>query len=155
MQRKQPGLQDPVPPAPAGQRADAGAVQGRRLQQQHRDQQVRLITEGEPLQSGTGPRAPFGKGHHADHDVGVSTLRIRVGVMPVVLAGPPAEAQPGRQIAAHHPEDVVSPPGAEDLLVTRVMPEETDLGEHHRQEHRGPQLPPRVPEQRERRPPGR
>ena len=79
---------------------------------------------------------------------------IGVRVVAVVLVDPPAVAEPDAEVAAHDPDDVVGPPGAEDLLVPGVVAEEADLGEHHRQERRDSQLPPGVAHQHERRAPG-
>ena len=74
-----------------------------------------------------------------------------VGVMAVVLAGPPAVAQPDQQVAVHQTGDVVGPPGPEDLLVAGLMPEEADLAKQGRQVHRHQQLEPGVAEHREQR----
>jgi hypothetical protein len=78
-----------------------------------------------------------------------------VGVVAVVLAGPPAVAESGGQVAAQDAEDIVGAPCAEDLPVPGVVAKECDLGEGHGQEHGGAELPPRVPEDGERCPSGR
>jgi len=101
------------------------------------------------------PHLTGGERQRAEHDVGVSVLGVGVGMVPAVLAGPPADAESDAQIAAQDADDVVGPPGAEDLLVPGVMADEADLGEDHRQEHGGAQLPPRVRENGEHGPSGR
>ena len=63
-------------------------------------------------------------------------------MMPAVLAGPPAVADPGAEIAARDAEDGVGAPGTEDLAVPGIVAEETDLGEDGRQEYPVGQLPP-------------
>jgi hypothetical protein len=45
----------------------------------------------------------------------------------------------------HQPDQVVGPPGTEQLTVAGVMADKGDLGEHHRQKRGGDQLPPGVP----------
>ena len=53
----------------------------------------------------------------------------------VVLADPPAVAQPDAQVAKQDAEDVVGLTGAEDLTVPGIVTQEADLGEHTGQEH--------------------
>jgi hypothetical protein len=62
--------------------------------------------------------------------------------MAVVLAGPPAVAQPDAEIANQDAEEVADPPGAGDLPVPGVVAHEPGLGEHDRQERGDRQLPP-------------
>ena len=66
-----------------------------------------------------------------------------------MLADPPAEALPDKQVGADQPNQVVGPPGAEDLPVPGVVAHEGDLGEHHRQVGGGEELPPGVSEEEE------
>ena len=75
--------------------------------------------------------------------------------MTVVLAHPPAVAQPDTQVAEQDAGDVTGPPGAEHLPVPGVMAQKPDLGEDHRQERGHRQLPPRVAHHHEGRPSGR
>jgi hypothetical protein len=89
-----------------------------------------------------------------DLDVGVVVLVVGVGVVAGVLV------HPGRVAEADHaavPEadDVVGPAVAEDLLVPGVVPDEGQLREHHGEEHRQEQLPPRVAQVDERHPAAR
>jgi hypothetical protein len=74
-------------------------------------------------------------------------------VVAVVLADPPAVAQPDEQVAKDEAGQAVAPPGAEGLPVAGVVAEEADLGEGGRQEDRGGELPPGVPQQQEGCPP--
>jgi hypothetical protein len=77
-----------------------------------------------------------------------------VGVVAVVLVDPPAERQPNREVAVQQPDQPVGPTGPEDLPVAGVMAEEPGLGEDHGQVPGGGQLPPRIAQQHEDRPPG-
>ena len=129
-------------------------MQGECLQEQHREEQVRLVTEHQPGQTPAGARLGFGEGQHAEHDVGVRAFLIRVSMVPVVLADPPAVAQPDAQVAEQDADHVVGPPGAEDLPMPGVVAEEADLGEHHCQEGAHRQLPPRIAHQDEGSPSG-
>jgi hypothetical protein len=58
------------------------------------------------------------------------------------------------QVAMYQPDQMVGPPGPEDLPMSGVVAEEPALGEHDRQVRRREQLPPRIAEQRENRPTG-
>ena len=82
-------------------------------------------------------------------------MLVGVRVMTVVLAHPPAVAQPDTQVAEQDAGDVTGPPGAEHLPVPGVMAQKPDLGEDHRQERGHRQLPPRVAHHHEGRPSGR
>ena len=113
----------------------ARRVQADPLEEQHRDQQVGLIAEDQPLDAPAGPRPAAGERQHAEHDVGVGVLGVRVGVVAVVLGRPPAVAEPDGQVPAQHAEHVVGAPRAEDLVVPGVMAEEAQLAEDHRQVH--------------------
>jgi hypothetical protein len=73
-------------------------------------------------------------------------------MMPVVLAGPPAVADPGAEISARDAEDGVGPPGAEDLAVPGIVAEEAEPGGNYRKENSVTQLPPRVSDRGARRP---
>src|SRR5512146_2512021 len=77
------------------------------------------------------PGAGGGGCQCAPCDVRIGALGVGVGVMPVVLAGPPAVADPGAEVSARHAEDGVGPPGAEDLTVPGIVAEEAELGENH------------------------
>jgi hypothetical protein len=44
-----------------------------------------------------------------------------VGVVAMMLVHPPAEGQPDGEVAEQQPEDVVGPPGPEDLPVARLV----------------------------------
>ena len=96
---------------------------------------------------------PGGERQRADVDIGILVLGVGVGVVAVVLVDPPAVAQPDGQVAVHEADQVVGPLRPEDLPVPGVVADEPDLGEHHRQERGDRELPPRVPEEHERRPP--
>src|SRR4029453_19345485 len=72
----------------------------------------------------------------------------------VVLVDPPAVAQPDQQVGVDDADAVVGPPRAEDLPVPGVMAGEAELGEDDPEEPGGEQLPPRLAEEEEDRPPG-
>ena len=74
--------------------------------------------------------------------------------MTVVLANPPAAAQPDDQIAEQKASYVAGPLRAENLPVPGVMTQEANLSEHHGQERGHRQLPPRVTHHDQGRPPG-
>jgi hypothetical protein len=119
------------------------------FQQQQREEQVRLVAEHQPGKAAAGASLGLAEGQRADGDVGVRVLSVGVRVMAVVLADPPAVAQPDAQVAEQDAGDIVGPPGAEDLAVPGVMAQEPDLGEDHRQERGHRELPPRVAQQNE------
>jgi hypothetical protein len=73
-------------------------------------------------------------------------------VVTVVLADPPAGADPDKQVADDQADAVVGPPGAEHLPVAGVVRHEPELRKHDGEEHGGGQLPPRVPKHEERGP---
>jgi len=52
-----------------------------------------------------------------------------MGVMRAVLGDPPAEAHPDQDIAHRQPEESVRPPGAKDLVMAGVVPDEAELCE--------------------------
>ena len=137
-------LHRPVAGCPAGQRADARGVQADRFAEQHREEQVGLVAEHQPGHAPAGARLRGGEGQHAGGDVRVRALGVGVRVVPVVLADPPAAAQPDAEVAEQDAGDVAGPPGGENLPVPGVVAQEPDLGEDHRQEHGHRQLPPRV-----------
>ena len=56
--------------------------------------------------------------------------------MTIVLADPPAVAEPDTEIAEQETKDIAEPPGPGDLLVTSVVTEKADLREHDREERR-------------------
>lgn len=96
----------------------------------------------------------LGEGDRTVGDVGVAVDVVGVGVVPVVLGDPPAVAEADQQVRVHAAEQVVDALGAGDLPVSGVVPDEPGLGEHHREEGGGHQLPPRLPDQGERGPAG-
>jgi hypothetical protein len=87
---------------------------------------------------------PGGEGQDAVADVRVVLLLVRVGVVPVVLADPPAVAEPDQDVAQHLTEQVVGAAAGEHLLVPAVVAEERHLGEHDPEGNRGEHLPPRI-----------
>jgi hypothetical protein len=66
-----------------------------------------------------------------------------------MLADPPAEAHPDKQVGVDQPNQVVGPPGAEDLPAPGAVAHEGDLGEHHRQVGGGEELPSGVSEEQQ------
>jgi hypothetical protein len=72
-----------------------------------------------------------------------------MGVMAVVLVDPPAVAQADDEVRQHEPGRVVGPLRAEDLPMARVMPDESHLGEQHREDRSHQELPPRFADREE------
>ena len=112
------------------------------LAEQQREEQVSLIAERQPGQPPAGTSLGGGEGQHLHRDVGVRAFGVGVSVMAVVLADPPAVAQPDGEIANQDAEDVAGPPGAGDLPVAGVVAQKPGLGEHDCQERGHSQLPP-------------
>jgi hypothetical protein len=79
-----------------------------------------------------------------DGDVGVLARLVGVRVVPVVLPGPPPEAQADQQVAVYQADHVVGPAGAEDLPVAGLVAEEADLAEDRREVDRDRHLVPGV-----------
>jgi hypothetical protein len=126
-------------------------VHAHRFQRQHREEQVRLVADDGAEQPSPAAGLLRGERERPDADVRVFAELVGVGVMAVVLAGPPAIAQPDQQVAMHQPGDVVGPPGPEDPLMAGLVPEEADLAKQGRQVHRDQQLEPGIAEQCEQR----
>jgi hypothetical protein len=75
-----------------------------------------------PHQPATVPGRSFGcEGDRSQRDVGVGSLLVRVRVMAVVFALPPAVADPDQQIRDDQADPVVPPAGFEYLTVRGVM----------------------------------
>ncbi len=62
-----------------------------------------------------------GEGQYTVGDVGVVAFHIRVRVVTVMLADPPAEAEADEQVAGRLTEQVIAPAGREDLQMTPVV----------------------------------
>jgi len=84
-------------------------VQADPLEEQHREHQVCLVAAEQPLNAQACPRLAGGERQRADHDVGVGAFGVGVGMVTVVLAGPPSDAEPDAQVAAQDADDVVGP----------------------------------------------
>jgi hypothetical protein len=121
-------------------------VQVGRLQQQQREEQPGLMAGDQPDQPVLGAGLVGGEGQGGDADVGVQVLVVGVAVVVIVLGHPPAEAHPNQQVGVEEADQVVGPPGPEELPVAGVVADEGELGEHHRQIGGGAQLPPRRPQ---------
>ncbi len=99
------------------------------------------------------PNRPLSAGlvGHVDegprHQVGVLLGPVGVGVVPVVLGLPPAEAEPGQQVGHEQPDQVVVASLGEDLVVSGIVADEAELGEHEGQAHGHDQVPPAVAHQ--------
>src|SRR5215211_8656000 len=98
----------------------AGQVQVSRLQQQQREEQPALGAGDQPDQPVLGAGLVGGEGERGDADVGVQVLMVGVAVVGVVLGDPPAEADPNQQVGVEEPDQVVGPPGPEELAVAGV-----------------------------------
>jgi hypothetical protein len=82
--------------------------------------------------------------------MGVLLQVVRVDVVFVVRIDPPAPADSEHQVQ-HQPELVVPRRAGEDLPVTRIVAQEADLRERHREQHRVRQLHPEVIDQEDHR----
>src|SRR5437867_617056 len=87
-----------------------------------------------PGKTRTGPAGR--ERQHAEHDVRIGALGVRMGMMPAVLTGPPAVTEPGAEVGACDTEEVVGPAGTEDLAVPGIVAEKADLGKGNGQEDR-------------------
>jgi hypothetical protein len=128
-------------------------VQMKPFQEQHREEQPRLVA----AQPGTQPVAGLdlggGERDRPATDVRVAADLVGMGMTAVVLGDPPAVAEPNQEIAVNPADQAVRTLGAGDLAMPGVVPDEASLGEHHRQEDRDHHLP-RLPEHGERSPAG-
>ena len=154
MEGQQGRLHGPAAGIAAGQGTDAGGMHAESLAEQQREEQVSLVAERHPGQPSAGPSLGGGEGQHLHRDVGVRAFGVRVSVMAVVLADPPAITQPDAEIANQDAEDVAGSPGARNLPVPGVVAQKPGLGKHHRQERGHRKLPPRVSHQDEDSPSG-
>jgi hypothetical protein len=116
------------------------------LQQQQRKEQERLVARDHPSKAPLATGLSGGKRQGRNVDVGIQVLVVGVAVVAVVLADPPAEADPDQQIGMDQADQVVGAAAAEDLPVAGVVADEGDLGEDDRQVGGGHQLPPGVPQ---------
>ena len=157
VREKQPALDQPVPPRHAPQVLEAGHLQRQPLQQQHREEQPRLV-----LRQEAGETLPFDRLRPRPHqgaDLHVRVLADVVGVrvVAVVLVGPPAGAHAQQQVPVEEREGPVRPAPGRYLLVPRVVADEAGARRQHRRGQRERQHPPRTraADQRDSRPHGR
>src|SRR6266550_3105048 len=92
--RQQRGLRRPAPDPGPEHRPDAGDMQGDRLEQGQREEEVRLVAGEQPTQPTPARCVPAGEHDPSGADVRIPPLLVRVAVVPVVLADPPVVAQP-------------------------------------------------------------
>jgi hypothetical protein len=93
-----------------------------------------------------------GKGRHAAGDVRVLALLVGGAVMPVVLMGLPPVAQPDEDAGHDSRAPLVPRRRGEDLAMSRVVAEKSELGEDDREQRGDADLEPGVAEQLERHP---
>jgi hypothetical protein len=126
--------------------ASTADVQVPRLQQQQGEEGAGLVLrdppEGPALLRGLDVRPS----EDVACDVGILPDLVRCAVMPVVLVHPPPVAQPDTEGGECQAEAIVGAARTKHLLVTGIVAEESDLREHDGEQHRKPQLPPRVPD---------
>ena len=108
----------------------------KRQKEQQRKEKVSLEAVQETRHAPAAGRVAGREGQRPDRDIRVSALSVRMSVMAIVLADPPAVAEPDTEIADQEAKDIADPPGPGDLLVTSVMAEKAHLREHDREEHR-------------------
>jgi hypothetical protein len=133
----------------AKQGAYPGDIQMYALQEQHGEEQPRLVS-GQPLSYPVpGPHLVRGERDRRASDVRVTADLVGVGVVTVVLGGPPAVAKADQQVAVDAADQVVSALGAGDLAMAGVVPDEPGLGEHDPEEYCHQHLPPGSAEQEE------
>src|SRR5271167_1026716 len=112
---------------------DARHMQARASKEHQREEELGLSACQQPCQAAaiSGEPVRLGELYQALSDVGVTSDLVGVCVMGVVLGNPPAEAQPDQPVRDCQPQQPIGPSGAEDLLVSGIMAEEAQLGEHH------------------------
>src|SRR5215472_9945278 len=93
-----------------GHCSDARNMEARGLPQQHGKKQIRLNAEDYLGQAAARGRLPGGHREGFHHDVGIRALGVRVRMMAVVFAHPPAITQADAEIAEENAEDVADPP---------------------------------------------
>jgi hypothetical protein len=127
----------------------------RGLEQQDREEVPALMGHQPPHQPAAVPGRSFGcEGDRGQRDVGVGSHLVRVRVVAVVLALPPAVAHPDQQVRDDQADPVVPPSRLEDLTVRGVMAQERDLGHQNREDSGVGELPPAVADPDETHDPG-
>ena len=125
--------------------AQSGLVEVEPLEGEQREEQPPLTAQ-EP---GSGCRVPPRgdlprEGKRARPDVRVTSFLVGVGVVEVVLALPPAQAETGEDRGEDPRRPVVPSSRREHLPVGGVVTEETELGHHESERDREQQLEPGV-----------
>ena len=152
MNREQACLGPPGLAGTAQQRPHARDVQMKPFQEQHREEQPRLVAAQPGTQPVAGLELAGSERDRAATDVRITADLVGMGMMAVVLGNPPTVAEPNQKIAVNPADQAVRTLGAGNLAMPGVMPDEAGLGEHHSQEDRDQHLPPRLPEHGERSP---
>ena len=106
--------------------------------QQHEGEEERRLPARQPR---CHRAAPVSRRVRRGQDGSVADIRVAahfVGmrVVGVVLGNPPAEAEPDEHVPHDEAEQAIAPARTENLVVSRVMADEGQLGEHH-PHHRG------------------
>jgi hypothetical protein len=118
-----------------------------RLEEQQGQQQDRLDLRARAAEQAASASLVRHVDESPGHEVGVLLGPVGVGVVPVVLGLPPAEAEPGQQIGHEQPDQVVVASPGEDLVVAGIVADEAELGEHEGQTHGHGEVPPAVADQ--------
>src|SRR5215472_12060839 len=124
-------------------------MQARGFSEQHGNEQISLATEDDLRHAAALAGLPGSHCEGLHHDVGIGAFGVRVRVMAVVLAHPPAVAEPDPEIAEQNAQDIADPSGSADLAMPRIVAEEAELGKHDREIDGNRQLPPGVTHQQE------
>ena len=141
--------------ASAENTADPVLVQRDALEQQDRKEVPALMGHQPPHQPATVPGRSFGcEGDRSQRDVRVGSHLVRVRVVAVVFALPPAVAHPDQQVRDNQADPIVPPARLKYLTVRGVMAQERDLGHQNREDAGVGKLPPAVADPNESYDPG-
>ena len=119
---------------PAHQIGEAAPQQAQRGQQQNRVEQKGLVPDKEAQRAATLQGLLFGKGEDRHLDVAVGAQLVGIPVMSIVLILPPTGRHACDEAGEEHDEVVVEA-RPENLAMSRVVSDESELGEHHSKKH--------------------
>ena len=109
------------------QDVDAGAAQDHQREEQWGAPAIHRSSQAAPGDTRSVDRR---RARRSVADVGITPDLVGMRVVRTVLGHPPAEAHSDQHVADGETQEPVGPAGTEHLLVARVVPHETELGEH-------------------------
>ena len=122
--------------------------------EEQREEEVGLVGGDEAGHARFAGRLFAGVGDHADVDVGIQVDVVRVAVVRVVLARPPARAHAEQAVAGEEGDQTIEAPVAKHLLVSRIVELEAELAGHDAQPDGDQRGQPGIARQAEQRPAG-